>query len=595
MRSVLRCAAYLALCIALPAWAKVNSKAKPRRNAASASPVRQWMRTLSLHDKAAQMVLMPCFAEEINTRSRTYREYRHEIADVHIGGIIVLGRVVNGAVQPTDPQVMAGFLNRMQRLSRIPLLVGADFERGPSNRVKDSAPWPYNMAFGASGDVADVRYQAAATAREARTLGVQWLFAPDADVNSNPDNPIINIRSYGENAEQVSRFVRAYIEGAHSDSKAPVLVTAKHFPGHGNTSEDSHLGLARNDDTREQLDRVDLVPFREAIAAGVDAVMTAHMAVPAIETQVIPATVSRAVMTGLLRDEMKFQGLVVTDAMDMQGLTQLFNGQEAAVRAVEAGADVLLMPHNAEDTVRALVKAVEDGRISRARLDESVGRILSAKVKLGLNRTRLVNMARLATVMDSPESEARAQTAADRAITVVKNGRGLIPLAAPDTACLTVLAESNNGSEGPHLIDEFKKRAPAMKTQLLDPGMTSLGVLDGCSVNIVAAYSTKAGLPGGAALAGEFPLFLTKLLAGKTPVVLIALGIPYFGRAFPGVDTYLATFSTSASSETAAAKALFGEIEISGKLPVTIPGFAAYGDGIAMAAKPNRTSTGDTK
>lgn len=603
MHSALRRAACVAWCIALPLWLNASSTAKhraPRKAAAASLPpdspaaqraqVRQWMHSLSLHDKAAQMVVMPCFAETIHIRSRAYRDYLREVRDTHVGGLIVLGRVVRGAVQPADPHVVAEFLNHMQRLAKIPLLVGADFERGPSNRVQNSAPWPHNMAFGAAGDVDAVRYQAAVTATEARALGVQWVFAPDADVNSNPDNPIINIRSYGENAAQVSRFVRAYIEGAHSDPKAPVLVTAKHFPGHGNTSVDSHLGLARNGDTREQLEQVDLAPFREAVAAGVDAVMAAHMATPAIEPEDIPATVSHAVLTGLLRDEMKFEGLVVTDAMDMQGLSQLFTTQEAAVRAVEAGADVLLMPRNAEATVLALVKAVESGRITQARLNESVERILSAKVRLGLNRARLVNTARLSKVMDSPESEARAQDVAGRAITLLRNSRSLIPLNPRSSPCLTVLAESDNGSEGPHLVEEFQKHAPGLKTQVLDPGMNTqdldraMDSLAGCSVNVVAAYATRFGKPGDTALPGEFPRVLTNLLAAKTPVVLLGIGSPYFARAFASIDTYLASFSTSSSSETAIVRALFGEIAISGKLPVTIPGFSAYGDGIAVAA-----------
>jgi beta-N-acetylhexosaminidase len=549
------------------------------------------MHSLSLRDRIAQMVVMPCYAEKLSLRSRAYRDYRRQIHVVHIGGLIILGRVARGAVQPADPKTVAGFLNQMQGMAAIPLLVGADFERGLSNRVSHSAPWPHNMAFGAARDIEDVRYQAAVTAKEARAVGVQWIFAPDADVNSNPDNPIINIRSYGENPEEVSRFVRAYVEGAHSDSANPVLVTVKHFPGQGNTSVDSHLGLARNSDSREQLEQIDLPPFREGIAAGVDAVMAAHMAVPAMETEEIPATVSRVMLTGLLRDEMKFQGLVVTDAMDMQGLTKLFDPSEAAVRAVEAGADVLLMPRNAEETVNAVLKAVQSGRISRTRIDESVTRILSAKARVGLQHTRHVNLARLDRIMDSTESEARAQSVAARAITLVKNERALVPLAAPESACLTVLAESDSGSEGPHLIDEFKKRVPAMKTQLLDPGMPAqalddaLNALAGCAVNVAAVYSTRFDNTGAAWLRGDFPGFLTKMLAGKTPVIVLGIGIPYFARAFSGIGTYITTLSSAESSETAVVRALFGEIGMSGKLPVTIPGFAAAGTGIDVPAK----------
>ena len=249
-------------------------------------------------------------------------------------------------------------LNRLQRMSRLPLLVGADFERGASMRVNGTTPWPYNMAFAAAKDLEGVTFEGAETARDARAMGVNWLFAPVADVNNNPDNPIINIRSFGENPKEVSSFVEAYIKGAHSDVHSPVLVTAKHFPGHGDTAQDSHLGLARLDADRERIEAVEFEPFRAAIAAGVDAIMTAHLAVPALEPENEPATVSEKILTGVLRDELKFHGIVVTDAMDMQGLAAMFDTGEASVRAIQAGSDVLLMPRRAEDAINGVVAAV---------------------------------------------------------------------------------------------------------------------------------------------------------------------------------------------------------------------------------------------
>ena len=213
------------------------------------------------------------------------------------------------------------------------MFVAADFERGASMRVNSTTAWPYSMAFGAAQDLAAVTEEGADTARDARAMGVNWLFAPVADVNNNPDNPIINIRSFGENPEQVASFVEAYINGAHSDRKNPVLVTAKHFPGHGDTTEDSHLALPRLDADHDRIEAVELTPFRSAIAAGVDAVMTAHLNVPALEPDNLPATVSSKIITGVLRDELGFHGLVVTDAMDMQGLSVMFDSG----RSVGAG------------------------------------------------------------------------------------------------------------------------------------------------------------------------------------------------------------------------------------------------------------------
>ena len=548
------------------------------------------MRGLSLHDKVAQLVVMPCYGEAINVRSKTFREYRRLVRDVHIGGLIVLGHTVHGSVENAEPYAMAVLLNRMQRLARIPLLTGADMEHGAAMRVRGATPWPQNMAFAAAGDVPAARYEGAATAREARALGLNWIFAPVADVNSNPDNPIINIRSYGEDPTVVGQFVRAFIEGAHSDPKNVVLVTAKHFPGHGNTSEDSHMGLPRNDETLQQLDRVDLPPFREAVNAGVDAVMTAHMAVPAVESKPIPSTVSKAVLTGLLKDELKFTGLVVTDAMDMQGLTQLFNPAQAAARAIEAGADVLLMPTNAEEAIRGVMKAVEQGRITRQRLDESVVKVLAAKARLGLSRNSQASLDRIGEVVNAPEDEERAQQVSNEAVTLVKNANSAVPLKPAAANCFVVLAESRRSHQGQHLVDEIRSRAPKMNTQILDPSMSDFDLdqaaaqTAGCAVIVVAAYVTIAEYRGNTALAGDYPAMLNKLVAGAAPVVLVALGSPYVARAFPGVAAYLTTYSTVATAETAAARALFGEIAIEGKLPVTIPGFAKYGDGIALAA-----------
>ncbi len=591
MLALRRAGALLGFSLFPLALAAPPARKPPSKHPAAKSAVAQrWLHSLSLQDRVAQLVIVPCYGEAVNTRSRVYRKYVHEVRDLHVGGVIVLGHVRHGLVENAEPYAMAAFLNRLQKLARIPLLAGADFEHGAAMRVKSATPWPQNMAFAAAGDVEAAREEGAATAREARALGIQWIFAPVADVNSNPLNPIINIRSYGENPDQVSRFVTAFIEGAHSDPHNPVLIAAKHFPGHGNTSEDSHMGLARNDETREQLETIDLPPFRAAIAAGADAIMTAHMAVPAIETQNIPSTVSSAVLTGLLRDDLKFKGIVVTDALDMQGITNLYSQGEAAVRALEAGADVLLMPKSPEQAIRGVVAAVKSGRISRKRLDASVLRILEAKARVGLARSRTVNLDHIADVLNAPEDDDRALKVAEKAVTLVKNDGNLLPLRKDQNACLTVLAEGRRGQEGPHLIDEFKSRFPGIKTQLLDPTMSdadlqqAASAVNGCQVNVVAAYVTIAEYRGNTALAGGFPALVNQLVSAPAPVVLVSLGSPYLGGAFPQVKAYVASYSTVPVTETAVAEALAGEIGFAGKLPVTIPGLAKYGEGITLEA-----------
>jgi beta-N-acetylhexosaminidase len=577
-----------ALLIGAPPPKKVDAK-----SAAQVSPVvRKWMQSMSLRDEVAQLIVMPIYGEAMHTRSANYRKYQHFIRDLHVGGVIVTGHTTNGSTRNAEPYAMAALLNRMQKLARVPLLVAADFERGASMRVNSTTNWPYNMAFSAGKDLAGATFEGAETAREARAMGVHWIFAPVADVNNNPDNPIINIRSYGENPQEVSNFVQAYIAGAHSDARNLVMVTAKHFPGHGDTATDSHIGLARLEADRKRIESVELEPFRGSIAAGVDAIMTAHMAVPALEPENEPATVSAKILTGLLREQLGFHGIIVTDAMDMQGLASLYNTGESSVRALEAGSDVLLMPRKAEDAINGVLAAVESGRLTRQRVDDSVIKVLSAKVKLGLGQgqRKLVNLEGIGDTVGSPEADERAQTVADRAVTLVKDQKDQLPLRHPESTCLVAMTENRRGQQGIRLVDEVRKRAPKMPVSMLDPGMSKADFDEvikntaDCSQIVVAAYVTVSAYRGNVAMAGDYPDFLNGLIAGKVPVTLAALGNPYLVRSFPNATAYMTTYSPTPTSEAALVKALFGEIAITGHLPVTIPGVAKYGDGLQIPA-----------
>lgn len=580
--------------LAIVLGASLVGAAKPKETKKPAElnnpTVRKWMRSMTLRDKVSQLIVMPIYGEPMHNRSANFKKYQHFVRDLHVGGVIVTGHSVNGAVRNAEPYAMAALLNRMQKMAKVPLLVAADFERGASMRVNATAPWPYGMAFAAAKDLDGAHYEGAETAREARALGVNWLFAPVADVNNNPDNPIINIRSYGENPAEVSSFVQAFIQGAHSDNHNLVLVTAKHFPGHGDTAQDSHLGLARLEADRQRIEAVELEPFRAGIAAGVDAVMTAHMAVPALEPENEPATVSLKILTGVLREQLHFHGIVVTDAMDMQGLASMYDTAEASARAIEAGNDVLLMPRRAEDAINGVLAAVERGRITRQRIDESVVKVLAAKARLGLNRKKVVDLEGIGDLVDSPEAEERAQRVADHAVTLVRDQKDQLPLRHPENTCLIALTENRHGQQGQRLIEEMKKRAPVMTTILLDPGVSQADLdqvtqkVSGCGQLVVAAYVSVSAYRGNVALAGSYPDFLNALIGGKVPVTLVALGNPYLARSFPNAAAYLTTYSPTTASETALAKALFGEIAITGRLPVTVPGIAKYGDGIQLPA-----------
>jgi beta-N-acetylhexosaminidase len=556
---------------------------------------------MTLREEVAQLVFIPFSSTSSNSGSREYRKFVRLIRDTKVGGLILVN-AANGRTTPkAEPYALGAFLNRMQRLAKVPLLVSADFERGASMRVNETTPFPHAMAFGAAGDPELARYEGEATAREARALGVQWIFYPVADVNNNPDNPVINDRSYGENPQAVAGLVKAFIEGAHADKKNYVLTTAKHFPGHGDTNVDTHLNLATIGADRERLERTELVPFRAAIDAGVDAIMTAHIAVPALAPADVPATLAPQILTGLLRNELGFQGLVITDALEMNTIAKGYSSGEAAVRALEAGADTLLMPPDPDAAMKAVISAVESGRLTRRRIQESVAKILAAKEKVGLDRKRAVDVEAIGEIVDSPEAGEKAQETADRAVTLVRNTRNLVPLRTPQQACYVVLAEGRYSSEGQVFTQEVRKRLPKAELATLDPSMTREAMddgvrkLPGCESYAVAAFSSVAAYRGTIGLAGELPQVVQALMASGKPVVLIALGNPYLLRSFPDVPAYLATFSTAASSETAAVRALFGEISITGHLPVSIPPVAQYGEGIQVQATHAVTISGQSQ
>ncbi len=563
-----------------------------RRQDSPASLVSQWLRSMTLAEKAAQLLIIPVYGDNPHPRTKAWRELRSAIADLKAGGVILLNRVRSGVVQKAEPYQTAALFNRLQKLSKLPLLAGGDFERGASMRLNGTPQYPHLMAYGAANDLDATRALGRATAREARALGIHWVYAPDADVNNNPDNPIINIRSFGEDPKLVASHVKAFIEGARSDPANEVLLTVKHFPGHGDTSTDSHIGLGVVSASRERMDAVELVPFRAAIEAGVDSIMTAHLAVPALESDSLPATVSRNIMTGLLRETLGFKGLTTTDAMDMQGLAAQFSPGEAAVRAIEAEVDVLLVPPDPRAAVRAIVAAVQSRRITAARLDESVRKVLAAKVRLGLHRNRFVSLDALAEKISSPEDAEFAGSAASRALTLVRNEGSLLPLDRTQPVCHFVLSGSRFSTQGRDVAEALRQASPKSQVTLLDPNLPEqeyaahAGQASSCPSIAVFTFVVSAAYQGSIGLPGRYPAFMESLLATGKPLALVSLGNPYLIRAFPGVKAYLAAFSTSGPSETAVVKALYGDAPVTGRLPVSIPEIAPLGFGLDLRPKP---------
>lgn len=534
------------------------------------------MQRMTMREMVAQLVIVAFYRDNQPGRQREELAYLKLVKDTGVGGLILLNRMQNGVVRNADPYVLSAFLNQMQQQAKIPLIVGGDFERGASMRVSDLAKFPHAMAYGAANDLEATQRTGAATARESRALGVHWVFAPVADVNNNPDNPIINTRSYGEDPKLVAAHVKAYIEGAHSAKRDGVLVTVKHFPGQGDTTVDTHLEIARVPGDRQRLDSLELLPFRAAIAAGVDSVMMGHLAVPAIEDREIPASLSSKVIQGLLRKDLGFEGLAVTDAMDMLGLTKQFSAGEAAVRAIEAGVDVLLIPANADRAIQSVLNAVGSGRLKANRIHQSVAKILTAKHSLGLFENRLVNLEQVKEKIHSQESSDLAQTVAEQALSIIKNEQGIVPLRDASTSCLVTLAENRISSSGNRMIEDVLARSPKMRTIRLDPTMKpealseTAGQLNNCSTIVIGAFVAAASFKGDVALTPVFATFVEQVIALKRPVVFCALGSPNLLRKVPLAAGHIATFSTSITSEAALIRGLFGEIPMGARSPVTI-------------------------
>jgi beta-N-acetylhexosaminidase len=579
---------------------------------------------LSPEEKVGQLFVIWVRSEFLNISNPQYLALRDSIRKYHIGGLTMTVREEGPFLYKSEPYEAAELLNRLQKDSKLPLLISADFERGVAMRLNGATAFPHSMAFAATGKPEYAEAAGRITAEEARAIGVQWNFYPDADVNSNPANPVINVRSFGSDPQQVGEFVAAYVRGAQA---AGMMTTAKHFPGHGDTATDSHLGVAQVTGDKARLQAVELEPFREAFKAGVDSVMVGHLSVPALDSDPNHvATTSPAITTGVLKDRLGFHGLVVTDALDMAGLTRLYAadiGREA-VEAFKAGSDVLLIPPDLDACYRAVLAAVRSGEIPQSQLDASVLKILKAKASVGLNKARLVDLSQLTTEIGKPENLALGQQIADDAVTLVRDNGKLLPLKKSGTAknvlpyqqqpgvkndLVVVIFTDNVRLPSGHMFErQIRSRVPDANIMYVDSRIAeamSGPVLKavGAAKSVLAAVEV-APVPGNmqvqgngaainsAAMPGASGALLRQILGSAADhTVVIALGNPYLASDFPAVQNYMCTFSNEAISEISAAKALFGEIPIRGHLPVSIPGIAARGEGIE---RPAQTAQGAT-
>src|ERR1700688_3175645 len=408
-----RTTALLALALVLPTLASAKDKFQRPGPIHGPRAGDKWaektLHKLSLEEKIGQVFMIWCRASFLNVESPEYLQLLDDMQKYPVGSFAMTVHVDGPYLLRSEPYEAAELLNRLQSESKLPLLFAADFERGVPMRLMGPTVFPHAMAFGGDGKLDDAETFGRITAQESRAVGVHWNFFPDADVNSNPANPIINTRSFGEDPKQVGDLVTAYIKGAH---EAGMLTTVKHFPGHGDTATDSHLGVASVNGDRAHLDSIELPPFRQAIAAGVDSVMIAHVTVPSLDADPNHvASISPAVVTDLLEKQLGFKGLIVTDALDMAGLTHLLQNNigRAAVEAFKAGNDLLLIPADLGASYNAMLDAARSGEISRERLDHSVLKILKAKASLGSQNARLVDVNAISTLVGKPEHLAFGQ------------------------------------------------------------------------------------------------------------------------------------------------------------------------------------------
>jgi beta-N-acetylhexosaminidase len=547
--------------------------------------------SLDLHDEVGQMVMIWMLGDYTNVHDSSYAEAIRWVEQDRVGGV---------AMSLGTPVEVAAKLNDIQRRARVPLIVGADLEPGLGRLeggifasymldAGSATVFPPQMAIGATGRAEDAYEVAKAIAQEGRAVGIEVNFAPVVDVNNNPANPVINVRSFGQDPARVATLAANAVRGTLAGGELP---TTKHFPGHGNTDVDSHVGLPIVTGNMAELDSVELVPFKAAINAGAALVMTAHIALPAVEgDSTTPATLAPKIITGLLRDTLGFKGTAITDAMTMGGIGKGYTTEESSVLAVQAGADILLKPDDPTRAIAAVMAAVQDGRISRARIDQAVRHILELKARSGVAFRSQVSLTTLREIVGAPEHRGLAQDVARRAITLLRADEDAIPLADSGRALVVEYAPSTELKAGRTFNRVLEQRAKRNMTVTARIGPTSnqealdsvMRLADNASTVILTAYVRRVEGQGRFAIPQPIAAWIDTL-AQRHRTIVVAFGNPYLIGQFPSVRTYMDAYGVSDALEQAAADAILGRQAITGRAPVSLPGFFNMGDGIQRSA-----------
>jgi beta-glucosidase-like glycosyl hydrolase len=566
--------------------------------------VTQTLAKLSLEDRIGQLIAPAFDSTYLPTDSDEFDRLIRVIHESHAGAVIAFGGtepmpqvLLNpgyGSVVLGHPLALASTLNRLQAATAVPLLASADFEFGAGMRIAGATRLPRAMAIGAAGDEQLAFEAGRVTAIEGRAMGVHVNFAPVADVNNNARNPVINTRSFGEDPARVGALVAAYVRGLQQGG---MLATLKHFPGHGDTDVDSHLGVPVISHPRDRLNALELPPFRAGLAAGAGAVMVAHIALPSLDAEKVPATFSRSVTTDLLRRDLAFDGLIVTDAMKMDAITRLVTPGEAAVRAVRAGADLVLDSPDPVAAFTALEAAVAGGQIAREQIDRSVTRVLRAKARLGLHRTRAVVTDSVPLSVGSRQHQAIARTISERSLTLVKDEGNRVPLRLPPGSTVLYLSVLDYpagwriAAPSRTIIPELKQRWAATEAVEVSDRSTpnELDLVRAMAARydaVVAGVFVRASSGSGRSdLAPPLVRLLQDLGRAATrrgrPMAAVFFGNPYVPASVPDLPAMLLTYDFSDLAESSAVRALAGEIPIGGRLPIAIPGLYPAGHGLA--------------
>ncbi len=544
--------------------------------------VEKTLSSMTLEQKIGQMMVMNYAPEFYNQQNPEFQQLVGYVKKYHIGGV---------SISRGEPYAVARTLNLLQESSSIPLLVMADIEWGISMRVDGGTTFPPNMAIGATRSEENAYRMGEITAQEARAIGIHVGFVPVLDVNNNPANIIINTRSYGEDPALVARLGSAYIKGLQENG---IYGTAKHFPGHGDTDVDSHLGLPVIEASPAQMQKVELVPFEAAVAAGVKCVMVAHItfsSFPAMENR--PATLDPYFIQEKLRDQMGFNGLVISDAMDMGGIVNNYWSGEAAVMAINSGIDIILMTPNFIPTFEFILNAVEEGRISENRINESVRRILQAKFDQGLYRQPQVSPAMMEETIAAPEHLKMASDMSEASMTLVRDNNQVFPLHADtlDTVLLVTVTDGPYGLDYENrFLNAVRRRVPVVKSRLID-GRTcmedireTISQTDSVQAVIAGLFVRWGSYKGSVTFSDTTVQLLSELFSISKPMAVISFGSPYLLNQVPFVPSYLCAYDTHPVAIESALKAVFGAIPVSGKLPVSIPEQAEIGDGLSRPA-----------